>query len=125
MQRMEKQGHWKQVIRNWKESGQSQKKFCLQRDIPYSVFRYWRSKMDDHVPTGMPLDPIRAVEIGRVPDHSSTVRFLEMETRGISLSVSGSDATVTINGRINLGRLERIIVACNRHDDGISDHAQA
>jgi hypothetical protein len=73
----------------------------------------------------MSLDSIHAVEIGRVYKNSFPARALEFDTQGISMSVSGSDAKVTIHGRINIDRLERIIVACNQIDDGIIDHAQA
>ena len=29
------------MIASWQQSGQSQKKFCLQNNIRYSVFHYW------------------------------------------------------------------------------------
>ncbi len=125
MQREAKRTHWEQVIQDWEGIGQSQKDFCIQRNISYSVFRYWRAKLDGSGPTGMSLDSIHAVEIGRVYKNSFPARALEFDTQGISMSVSGSDAKVTIHGRINIDRLERIIVACNQIDDGIIDHAQA
>ena len=125
MQRQAKRIHWEKVIQDWKGIGQSQKDFCIQRDIPYSVFRYWRVRLDEQGPMEMSLDSIRAVEIGRVQNYSPSARSLELDIQGISISVTGNAATVTVQGRINLDRLEHIIVACNRPDDGINDHAQA
>jgi len=125
MQRQAKRNHWEKVIQDWKGIGQSQKDFCIERDIPYSVFRYWRVKLDGRDNTELSIDAIRAVEIGRVPSCSPSVRSLEFISQGISLSVADSDATVTITGRINMERLERIIVACNQSDDGSADNAKA
>lgn len=31
-------------IEAWRASGKSQKLYCVERNIPYSVFQYWRRK---------------------------------------------------------------------------------
>jgi len=38
---------------------------------------------------------------------------MEFESHGIVVAVSGSEATVTVNGRINLEQFERIMAACS------------
>ena len=36
------------IIREWEQSGQSQKVFCQARNIPHSKFYYWLRKLRDN-----------------------------------------------------------------------------
>ena len=38
--------HWQQQIDQWKDSGQSQAKFCQANELPYPRFLYWRRKLE-------------------------------------------------------------------------------
>lgn len=40
------------MITLWKQSGQSQKQFCLQNNIAYHVFHYWYKVYRDQQPAG-------------------------------------------------------------------------
>lgn len=40
--------HYFSMIATWQQSGQSQKKFCLQNDIAYHVFHYWYKVFRNH-----------------------------------------------------------------------------
>ena len=40
-----KQRFWQQHIDNWQASGLSGPVFCLQHDLPYHRFSYWRRKL--------------------------------------------------------------------------------
>ena len=65
--------NWKQIIVEWQQSNQSQKKFCEQHSIALSSFQYHRKKLSDKSPG-----------IGFIPVH------LENRKEIFSLSISDS-----------------------------------
>lgn len=38
----ERQGHWQEVVRRWKESGQSVREYCRVQGLRESAFYFWR-----------------------------------------------------------------------------------
>lgn len=40
-----KQQRWSDRIAAWKESGLSQKQYCIQHQLTYSTFVYWRGRL--------------------------------------------------------------------------------
>jgi hypothetical protein len=124
MQRRQTRDQWKGSIRDWQGSGQSQRQYCTQRDLSYSAFRSWRRKFKTGTVSEGAKAHVRAVEVARIemrPLHSAhQMTMMELDTRGIVIPIFGSTATVTIVGRVSLGRLGRIITAC----EGNGDHAQ-
>lgn len=124
MQGREKLEYWKRTIEDWQDSGCSQKKFCIQKQISYSTFLYWRHKELDRTQAEYLQDSIRAIEVSPVLKCTRYPISMELESHGIVIAVEGTDATVTVNGRINLERLERIMVSCGSANDGNPCHAQ-
>jgi hypothetical protein len=41
----EKRAYWFKRVSDWRGSGQTQKAFCAQRDLPLSTFQWWRAKL--------------------------------------------------------------------------------
>jgi hypothetical protein len=122
----EKNGKWSAIIREWEESTLTQKAYCTEHDLSYSTFCYWSRAVRDRAGSEASSSDIHAVEICRIP--SEPVPFdvraalgLELETEGIVLTVAGSEGRITIEGKIRLGALARILAACQ---DEVG-HAQA
>jgi transposase len=42
----QKQAHWEEVIRGWKESGQSVRGYCRAEGLRESAFYFWRRKLE-------------------------------------------------------------------------------
>jgi hypothetical protein len=40
-----KREHWEGIIREWSESGLSQREYCLRQSLTYSAFRYWYRRL--------------------------------------------------------------------------------
>jgi hypothetical protein len=123
----EKRDHWGKIIAAWRESGQTQRAYCAERGLSYSNFCYWR-RVSGRGGNGCSDEGIRAIEITRSPMDSSgsgnapgPSPTLELDTQGIVLALPGSDATITIVGRMSLGDLGRLMAACA----GSTGHAQA
>lgn len=105
--------YWSQFLQEWRDSGCSQKEFCQQKGISYSTFQYWRRKEKENDRNGTSNDILHAVEVSSTLKRTGASLIMEFESHGIVVSVFGSDATVTVNGRINLEQFERIIAACS------------
>jgi len=41
----DKAAFWVKTYEDWKASGEGQREFCLKRNISYTQFGYWRSKL--------------------------------------------------------------------------------
>jgi hypothetical protein len=126
MQPHQKFEHWKGIIEDWQGSGQTQREYCAGRGLGYSLFCYWNHKVKAESDGEASPHRVHAVEVRPLPvSPFSTslwpVTTLELDTQGIVLAIPGSDATVTIVGRVSLGALGRIMAAC----EGVGDHAQA
>lgn len=113
----ERKAYWDRIIQDWRDSGCSKKEFCQRKEISYSNFLYWRRKEKD---TGEVLyDTPHAVEVSSTLRHTRPSFIMEFESNGIMVAVAGTDATVTVSGRINLEQLERIMAACGPIDNGM------
>lgn len=58
-----KQQLWSDRIADWKDSGLSQKRYCLQHQLTYSTFVYWRGRLkrlngDDPAPGKVNFLPV-------------------------------------------------------------------
>ena len=102
--------YWTQVFTEWEVSGQSQKKFCEERGLALSLFSYWRKRLRE-----CSEDQTREVACFDIRDVkrlslSDDLENIPIETTGIMLPV-GKTATLTVQGRITLGELKRILQA--------------
>jgi hypothetical protein len=121
-----KNDKWSGIIREWKASTLTQKAYCAEHDLSYSTFCYWSRAVRDRAGSEAPSSDVHAVEIRRIssepiPFDIRTALGAELETEGIVLTVAGSEGRVTIEGKILLGSLARILAACQNE----VDYAQA
>ena len=127
MERRQTRDQWKGIIEDWRGAGQSQRSYCAQNDLVYSAFRYWFRKLKGGLEvTEGKRRQVRAIEITHIamPSvHKADQKTTKpnIDARGIVIPIAGSDAAVTIVGKVSLGQLGRIIAAC----EGRADHAPA
>jgi len=122
----EKKGKWSAIIREWRESRLTQKAYCAEHDLSYSTFCYWNRAVRDRADSEVASSDVHAVEIGRIPSESipfdvRAALGVEFATEGIVLPVAGGEGRITIEGKIRLGALARILAVCQ---DEVG-HAQA
>ena len=125
MQQPDKSEHWGTIIADWQTSRLTQRQYCLERGLSYSTFCYWRRGVRGKSESESSNAEIRAVEVAHLPLASRTfdplqTMTMELETQGIVLSIPGSNGTVTVEGRLQLGILAQILAACK----GGIGHAQ-
>ncbi|WP_275099995.1 IS66 family insertion sequence element accessory protein TnpA [Sedimenticola hydrogenitrophicus] len=54
----EKRARWQAHIQDWKASGLSQRKFCRQNQLSYSMFSYWRTRLNRMARDSRKLIPV-------------------------------------------------------------------
>lgn len=83
-----KQKHWQEVIRQWRQSGQSVREFCRNAGIKEWTFYWWRHRLarSCHGPTphGRALSDARGAKpatatVGRKAPDQATVSFLPVQ----------------------------------------------
>jgi hypothetical protein len=121
-----KREHWKGIIREWPETGLSQREYCLRQSLTYSAFRYWYRRLVFGDAQPETHGRVRAVEISQKAMKPRTVTMNpmangEVETDINVIEIPGASATVTISGRMSLERMIRIMSAFNE----IGGHAEA
>ena len=125
MQRDQKTGHWKKITEGWQKSRLSQRDYCIQRDVSYSVFRYWYRKLKSGALGDVSTGQVRAIEVARIPVSQLRTRriagIVALDMQGIIIPIAGCDASVMLHGHMDLDRLGHIIAACAEE----SFHAQA
>ena len=78
---LEKSEIWRQHIKNWKQSGLSQKVYCKQENLNFHAFNYWNQKISNKRGSDfVAIQPIKTAS-------SSEIR-LELPN-GLALSWSG------------------------------------
>jgi hypothetical protein len=126
MEQQNKHEPWEGTIREWSESGLSQRAYCLRQNLTYSAFRYWYQRLGSSNTQTETSRRVRAVEVSQkaMEPQTSTMNPEangEVETDKIVIKIPGTKATVTISGRMSLGCLSRIMSAFNE----IDSHAEA
>ena len=101
---------WTKIFTEWEASGQSQKTYCEERGLALSLFSYWRKRLRECTE-----DTAREVACFEIRDVnrlslSDDLDGISIETTGIMLPV-GKTATLTVQGRITMGELKRILQA--------------
>jgi hypothetical protein len=64
-------------IEQWQRSGVSQKAWCAEKDVPYSVFHYWYRRFRNLHPENKKSATDSFVQI-KVPDHWSGIPWCEL-----------------------------------------------
>jgi hypothetical protein len=126
MENQNKRERWEGILREWHESGLSQRRYCLRQSLPYTAFRYWYRKLGSEKEQTKVSSLISAVEVARIEMESRTITRnivlpVEIESERIVIAIPGTKATVTIAGRMSLTCLNRILNAF----EGLGGHAKA
>jgi hypothetical protein len=126
MEQQSKRDRWEVIIRGWPESGLNQKMYCLRQSLSYSAFRYWYRSLGSRSMLSKANSRVSAVEVSRTAAKPWAIARnpaanVEIETDKIVIKIPGTEATVTISGRMSLASLSRIMNAF----DGLGGHAKA
>ena len=103
---------WETLVRQFQQSGMTQKEFCETYDIKYPTLSYWVRKIH-RMDRGE--DSLSIVELAMPPlapfggELFSTV----IQTEGITLELPGSNGSLRITGSISLEQLGKLIQACS------------
>jgi len=95
-------GKWASLIRQWEESGITQKAFCQKRRISFWTFRSWRTKIRAHGKTSPSVD---FVELPAALTHP-----LRQEAGCIRISCPGG-VMIEVQANIEIDLLVAIIKA--------------
>jgi hypothetical protein len=126
MEHENKRELWEGNIREWSESGLSQREYCLRQSLTYSAFRYWYRRLVSGDAQPETNGRVRAFEVSQkaMKPQTATMNPMangEVETDKIVIEIPGTKVTVTISGRMSLERLIRIMSVFNE----IGGHAEA
>ncbi|MGO8692657.1 MAG: IS66 family insertion sequence element accessory protein TnpA [Rectinemataceae bacterium] len=126
MEQQKKRDCWEGIIREWPESGLSQREYCLRQSLSYSTFRYWYRSLGSGNAKAEASRRVRAIEVSKkaMKPQSAAMNPVasgEVETDKIVIEILGTEATVTISGRMSLTCLSRIMSAFKE----IVGHAEA
>jgi len=126
MEHENKRELWECIIREWSESGLSQRGYCLRQSLTYSAFRYWYRRLGSGNAQTESDGRVRVFEVSQkaIKPQTATMNPVangEVETDRIVIEIPGTEATVTISGRMSLASLSRIMSAFNE----IGSHAEA
>lgn len=82
-----KQAFWQQHIDAWRQSGQSQQRYCQTQGIALATFGYWRRKLKTNRAEKPRFYPLvlsdQSFTNGKVPANSSTLRVVLGDNRFI------------------------------------------
>ena len=125
-QRRQARDQWKRIIEDWQGEGKSQRQYCSQKGLVYSAFRYWFRTLATGSANDGNEDSVLAIDISkaRLPRPRVLTRTMAKPTInacGIVIPIVGTDAAVSLSGRLSLEQLGRIIEACEKR----ADHARA
>ena len=125
MEQQNKRDQWEGIIREWPESGLSQREYCLRQRLTYSAFRYWYRRLGSGTAQTKATRRVSVVEISRIAVNpravaKNPVANGEVETDKIVIEIPGTQAIVTISGRMSLAHMSRIMSAF----DGIGSHVE-
>ncbi len=126
MEHEKKRDRWEGIIREWPESALSQREYCLRKSLSYSAFRYWYRRLGSGNAQTKATRRVSVVEISRAAVNPQAIAKRsvangEVETGKIVIKIPGTEATVTISGRMSLAHISRIMNALS----GIGSHVEA
>ena len=81
--------HWREQVRAWKNSRQSQREFCTERHLGYASFRRWRQifKAEDSEELIAPSEPIRFLPVEVQAEKLSSLTILIQDDLRVEVAV--------------------------------------
>jgi hypothetical protein len=118
---------WIDVIGAWEASGQNQKLFCATHGYQYETFCYWRRRIQESGDHTLNQNvQVACYQIVQKPETQTSADHLqlEFETQGIMVPC-GSAGLLTINGKLTIEQLARILSACAPRSLSEGNYVQA
>ena len=110
MTTVERIAYWTDQVEHWEMEGSNRKTFCKENGIGYASFLSWCKRLR---PDGTTLDQsgtLTCVEVtNRVADDIADDQLV---IESSVLTINGSDAQITVQGRMTMASLRRIALAC-------------
>lgn len=103
---------WEAIVRQYQQSGMTQKAFCEIHGIKHPTLSYWSRKVNriDRGEEDITLVELPMPITGFLGDHFLKTTF---HTDGITVPLEEGDAMLRITGTVSIEQLGRIIQACN------------
>ncbi len=88
---MSREEYWQKQIQGWEESNRTQKNYCIENQLSYSQFTYWRSRLNkkskssesshdgNHDCEAMPPQWIPVTIDSSTPEHVLTLRINQLQ----------------------------------------------
>ena len=89
---------WSDIIQQWQCSALSGAEFCLQRDLVYHQFQYWKQKLSKTSTHSTTKNPSTFVQVASVP----------VSQEGITITLPGGIVIRGLN-ESNIGLVRRIL----------------
>jgi hypothetical protein len=114
MTTVERIAYWTEQVERWETEGGSRKVFCEEHGVGYASFLAWCKQLR---PEGIILnnsDTLTCVEVtSRLGNDFDDDRLM---IESATLTINGSDAQITVRGRMTMASLRRIAQACGTVD---------
>lgn len=114
MTTLERIAYWTDQVERWETEGGSRKVFCEEHDIGYASFLAWCKRLR---PDGITLDNSETLTCVEVTNQfSNDIDDQQLVIESAVLTINGSDAQITVRGRMTMASLRRIAQACGPTD---------
>jgi hypothetical protein len=90
----EKRQQWAEHIRNWSESGKSQKQYCKERGLKLYLFYYWNRKFKEKRKAQVRLVPVGMHPIKVHQSESTTSLVLILKQYKVEICTGFDSATL-------------------------------
>lgn len=114
MTTVERIEYWTELVERWEMEGDSRKTFCDEHGIGYASFLSWCKRLR---PDGITLDnsdTLTCVEVTNQFSNDTDDDRVMIESA--TLTINGSNAQITVRGRMTMASLRRIAQACGSSD---------
>jgi hypothetical protein len=114
MTTVERMEYWTEQVERWEAEGGSRKVFCEEHGIGYASFLSWCKRLRPDGITFDNSDTLTCVEVtNKFSDEIDDARLM---IESATLTINGSDAQITVRGRMTMASLRRIARACGTTD---------
>jgi hypothetical protein len=101
-------------VERWEFEGGSRKAFCEEHGVGYGSFLTWCKRLRPDGTTLDNFDTLTCVEV--TPRLGNDIDDDRLMIESATLTINGSDAQITVRGRMTMASLRRIAQACGTAD---------
>jgi hypothetical protein len=114
MTTVERIAYWTEQVERWEIEGGSRKVFCEEHGVGYGSFLTWCKRLRPDGTTLDNSDTLTCVEV--TPRFGNDIDDDRLMMESATLTINGSDAQITVRGRMTMASLRRIAQACGTSD---------